>query len=160
MVSMNFLEVNIRLRLKLTCGLKIFLTYFFFSLHVTLEARGVYAVILLMNIISFTQLMKNMYRSRCENGGQSESESSAILIKRNKLFISDFIRKLKMSWVLLMLLLLRTHNTVLVAVVIVQERLLGKLLVKEKGLPVRGLALLCWWMGQTVFFQQVGQTGS
>ncbi|KAH3721151.1 hypothetical protein DPMN_064067 [Dreissena polymorpha] len=124
------------------------------NLYGTLEARGVYAVILMTNLIALTKWLKNMFRSRFENGGQTKSESLEILIKSKQLYITHAIRILKISWVLLMLLLLRTHNTVLVAMVIVQEQLLGKLLVKEMRLPVRGLALLCWWMGQTVFFQQ------
>ncbi|XP_060576891.1 GPI ethanolamine phosphate transferase 2-like isoform X3 [Ruditapes philippinarum] len=107
------------------------------------EARLVFFVVLLMNLIA---VIKWLHFSK---------EKVHILPEKCKEMSVKSVQTFQMSWTLLITLVLRTHNTLLVAMVIVQEALLWRFVVKKIKLPAKYLAILCWWMGQTVFFQQM-----
>jgi hypothetical protein len=120
-----------------------FVCAYFFRSKGIWEARLVFFVVLLMNLIA---VIKWLHFSK---------EKVHILPEKCKEMSVKSVQTFQMSWTLLITLVLRTHNTLLVAMVIVQEALLWRFVVKKIKLPAKYLAILCWWMGQTVFFQQV-----
>ena len=87
-------------------------------------------------------------------------EQTSVVTKKHDIItpfnsMQDFIQTFQLSWVLLMTLLLRTHNSILVAMVICQEKLLWRYSLKDSKFPSSSLALLIWWIGQAGYFQQV-----
>ncbi|XP_052774219.1 GPI ethanolamine phosphate transferase 2-like isoform X2 [Mya arenaria] len=126
--------------------------------HGIFEARLVYAVILLMNLISVYKNISHHYTNKHStfehHKEATRDQNSAATSKCQVPYSLTPIKTLHLSWILLMLLLLRTHNTMLVAMVTLQECLLWKDVIRRVGLSPGYLALLCWWMGQAVFFQQ------
>ena len=67
-----------------------------------------------------------------------------------------FLARLQVAWTLLMLLLLRPHNSALVAMVILIDKSLTYCCNFMRGVSVSTLTLLYLWMGQACFFYQVG----
>ncbi|XP_053394935.1 GPI ethanolamine phosphate transferase 2-like [Mercenaria mercenaria] len=110
-----------------------------------IEARVVFCVVLFMNLltlIKWCRLLQNKFLLLSEKK------------RKRGLLALKSVQTLQRSWILLMTLLLRTHNTSLVAMVIVQEVLLWRFVVGKIRLSANYLAVFCWWMGQAVFFQQ------
>jgi hypothetical protein len=104
-----------------------------------------------MNLIS---VIKFYLSKQDTNSGAKELHSCTVYNNKQRRII-HVVNTLHQSWILLMTLLLRTHNTLLVAMVIIQERLLWRCVVQKISLPCSYLALFCWWIGQATFFQQV-----
>lgn len=110
-----------------------------------LEARAVFYLVILMNLISLIKwccLLRHNYFLL------------PVLERKRSVLCLKCVQTFQLSWILLMTLVLRTHNTLLVAMVIVQEVLLWRFVIRKVLLPANFLALFCWWMGQAVFFQQ------
>lgn len=67
----------------------------------------------------------------------------------NKLFVN-----VQTIWVVLMLLLVRTHNVTLVVIELAQVVCLGAV-IKVMEMDITSLTLIHVWMGQAAFFYQV-----
>ena len=68
------------------------------------------------------------------------------------------IESVQQSLLLLMCILLRTHNTLYVVGLALVERLIEDLVPSIVSLPVPYLTMFCLWMGRASFFYQVGIT--
>lgn len=132
---------------------------------------------MLINMIAIIQLIRrrettqskpndqiialNKNKNTDKNGSVSvqqyrvENKNSHISVSTNTCSAYDCIKTFQLSWVLLITLLLRTHNTALVAMVILQDRLLWEYVFKNSKMTPSSAALFLWWMGQACFFQQV-----
>ncbi|XP_064605892.1 GPI ethanolamine phosphate transferase 2-like [Liolophura sinensis] len=106
------------------------------STNGTWEARLVYMSTLA--IITETTLT-SMYRTKDR---QCYSKADVVL------------EDIQSCWVLLMTLVLKPHNTVLVAIMVVQERLLSKCVVDDLNLSTPAQTVWYFWMGQAAFFYQ------
>ena len=69
---------------------------------------------------------------------------------------SRFYLDTLLQWTLVYLLLVRTHNISLLAVVVVQRACLARALREVRWMSSSQLALLHAWLGQAAFFYQVG----
>jgi hypothetical protein len=105
----------------------------------------VFIIVALIVIISVYSYIKHQKPTK------SSQESNATLNSTPQCTASTAIG---VSWLLLMLLLLRPHNWFLVVLTVVQKRCLSYL---SRCLDIVPLdkAILYYWMGQAAFFAQV-----
>ena len=78
--------------------------------------------------------------------------------KTRATIIVGIIESVQQSLLLLMCILLRTHNTLYVVGLALVERLIEDLVPSIVSLPVPYLTMFCLWMGRASFFYQVGVT--
>ncbi|KAL4236584.1 hypothetical protein ACF0H5_004969 [Mactra antiquata] len=104
------------------------------------EARFVYSMILFLIVTSLIEYFITKRNSQ-----------PTFDYHRNLL---EFTESLQNAWILVMFLLLRSHNCILVAMMIVQEKLIAEFIIKKTNIPSHYLAILCWWVGQASFFYQ------
>lgn len=109
------------------------------------EAQMVFVVIALIIIVSVYSYLKHQKPTKPSQESNAASNST---------FQSTALTAIGVSWLLLMLLLLRPHNWFLVMLTVVQKRCLSYL---SRSLDIVPLdrAILYYWMGQAAFFAQV-----
>ena len=113
-----------------------------------LEARFVYAVVVILFINALYNLYKTM--SKLQTDQDDDKSLGAIAAVWSRFYLD-----LLLQWTLVCLLLVRTHNISLVAVVALQRACLGRALLEIKWMSSSQLTLLHVWLGQAAFFYQV-----
>ena len=129
--------------------------YTFFRSQGLVEARLVFLLIFMMNLSNIPYVLFGRQRTSHCNQDSPCDHSDHIAANKQTSLVLQMANTFHTSWILLMLILLRPHNMCLVAMVALQEMLLWKHVVRKLHMASGHLALLCWWMGQAMFFQQV-----
>ncbi|KAK7508127.1 hypothetical protein BaRGS_00000366 [Batillaria attramentaria] len=109
------------------------------------EARLAYSFILVLLVLNLHQLWK-------DNVSSHASSQSSVRVALSGL--SEFLEGLQAFWLCLMCLLLRPHNTALVAMLSVLERLVCGYVLRSVKLRPVCLLLYCMALGQAFFFFQ------